>query len=301
MSTRNGKKEIEERIAVHVAILFRNINFTKNKITIHTNSGKGEDYPRMIFVMFTLARAYRCGFVTDHNGTIQVKLLELFWSLYDYSKNNLPLQEFIYVQLYGIRFLTSLGHSSQQIIKDFKDTDHSSIYTHPVSAYLYMSTYQESDELRKGYYFSEDIFLLCKQVFDCMLFSNRKEALLPFYFSELSYQREGVEDFMLEQAYIVIRHFFVTGYPSEIASSSGVAKCMEDFARREEEELFQVCVSFLAQRQLSRFTEYIPSSQVNDSEYLYTEDAYSQYVCLDTNAHLVHAYLTLYEKYEKIK
>lgn len=293
---KSGKQELQEHIARHVAILFRNINSTQHTITIHTNSSNGDDYPRMIFVVYTLARAYRCGFVTDSSGAIQEELVELFWKLYDHSKRTLSLREFIYVQLYGIRFLTSFGHSVQRIIEDFMDTDHSSIYTHPISAYLYMSTYQESDELRSMYHFSEDIFLLCKQVFDYMLFSNRKEALLPFYFAELSYQQERVENYMVEQAYVVVRHFFATGYPSETASSSGVAKCMEDFARRGDEDLFQVCVSFLEQRQLSRFTEYIPSSQIDDSEYLYTEDAYSQHVCLDTNAHLVHAYLTLYEK-----
>ena len=240
---------------------------------------------------------YTSGVLEDGNEQLRKDLLvKLFWNIYAKSTKECTQDDILYVLLYGMRFLEMVGDGTESLVKEFATKNHTSIYTHPISAYLFMSAYKECKELREGYSFSNEIFLQCKKVFDYMLFSDEIETSLPFYFAELSYHEDAVDAHITQEAYKAIGKMFAQGYLRQNVSASGVAKCMEDFARRGETTLFNECLSFLESRKLSRFKEYLHSTQESFAEDTFTEDAHSQYFCLDTQAHLVHAYLNLYEK-----
>ena len=286
----------QKELLTHIEILYHYCDFKNGKVAVHLNGKKGDDYPRMSFILFTLSRAYVCGFIKDTDGAKKAELVALFWSIYTTASTTLKENELLYVHLYGMRFLKNVGENYDTIIDDFKTKKYGSLYAYPVGAYLYMSTYIECEMLREKYAFSNEIFLQCKKMFDFLLYSNMKDTWLPFYFSDLSAHTEYVEAHILHKTYSVIEQKFEKGYLSDKSIfSSGVAKCMEDFARRGESKLLTDCFSFLETRKLASYKEYIHPDQKQYMEHLYTENESSQYVCLDTNAHLVHTYLNHYK------
>ena len=287
-----------EQVRRHASVLLSYVNFEDMTVAVHLNQKQVvKDYPRMVFLLFTLSRVYRA----DHAATtLQNKrreILIVFWAIYEYAKKNLEEKDFLYVVLYGMRFLNNLGESYQRLVSDFSSMRYAALYGYPVSAYLYLSTYQECEALRTGYDFSLEIMLQCKKAFDFWLFSNTKDALLPFHFSELSLHPEILEQELIVKASTVISQKFSEGYlRNDRTSSSGVAKCMEDFARRGLTDRLEECMNFLEGRRLSKFQNYLRPDQEKNADVLFTEDTSSQYVCLDTNAHLLHTYMNIYER-----
>lgn len=286
----------KEELHKHIEILWHYCDFKNNKVAVHLNLKREDDYPRMSFTLFTLSRAYSNGFVDDEDGDKKRSLLLLFWSIYDASGKVLNENDMLYVLLYGMRFLKNFGEDYNKLINDFENRKYGSIYAYPVCAYVYMSTYIECEVLRAKYPFSNEIFLQCKKMFDFLLYSNLRESSPPFHFSEMSLHTQYVEQHLVEKVDKVIRQKFENGYLGNSIATSGVTKCMEDFARRGEDELLKKCFSFLEKRSMSKYEKYMNPDQEKRMKYLYVENDLSQYVCLDTNAHLVHTYINLYEK-----
>jgi hypothetical protein len=195
-----------------------------------------------------------------------------------------------------MRFLNNLGQDYSELVESFKKGKYSELFTYPVLTYIYVSAYKECSKLKELFPFSESLFHEAMNVFDFLSFSNLNENYKPFHFAELSSWGLESEYNFLKKAYEIIENGFSENYPSPESSSSGVAKCMEDFARRGKIELFQRCESFIGHRKLSRFGEYISPDQEEISHLLYTENGHSQYICLDTNAHMLNAYINLYER-----
>ncbi len=292
----------KHKLHKHIEILYHYCDFKNGKVGVHLNGKKDDDYPRMSFILFTLSKAYAYGFIDDIDGHKKQELITLFWSIYSTASISLKESEMLYICLYGMRFLKNFNQEYTVILKDFETKKYGSLYAYPVSAYLYMSTYIECENLRKEYSFSKEIFLQCKKMFDFLLYSNMKETCLPFYFSELSAHALYVESHILQKANSVIQQKFEKGYLNDgNIFTSGVAKCMEDFARRGEFELLKSCFAFLEKRNVDKYKDYIHPYQKENIEYLYSENESSQYICLDTNAHLVHTYLNLWHLYEKTK
>ncbi len=286
----------DKKLLSHIDIIYKFCDFENGRITIHINGIKKDDYPRMAFNLFTLGRAYASGFIKDTDGKKKQELLSLFWRVYTYSQENEAWKDDIYVKLYGMRFLEQLGEDYSIVINDFRGKDYRSLYGNLVTAYIYMPTYLECSALRETYDYAEEIFLQCKEIFDFILYSNTEEEHPPFHFSELSACSGFVESHIQERAYKNIQRHFDNGYLNPLTGSSCIAKCMEDFARRGEDELLTKCFTFLEKRSTGRFINYIRSDYSTISQYLYTEKDDSQYICLDTNAHLIHTYINLYEK-----
>lgn len=282
-------------ITAHVEVLFSCFDNTSQSIAVHLNKEIGDDYPRMAFAAFTLARvAEKTTILTEDQ---KLKVYELYKNIYEESKMTLSQEYLLYVQLYGMRMLRCLKKPYDHLINDFRQCSYQSIYTYPVSMYVFMSTYKECELLRESYPFSKDIFDQCQKVFDFIISSNKRGSFLPFHFAELSLLKGYAEEGIIKRAKVLIEKQFGEGYLTQAVSASGVAKCMEDFTRRGDMKHFDQCREFLEKRSLARFSHYMRPTQAPYAHILFTEEEFSQYVCIDTNAHLIHTYLNLYEKY----
>jgi hypothetical protein len=292
-----SRETLVEAIHIHSAIIFSQINFKEAAIAIHLNINKRNDYPRMMLALFTLGRVYEHSLPCKEMKGREEDILKLFWDIFEKANKECEPHERIYVLLYGMRFLNAVKQPYGKLLDIFKTISYETLYAYPVSVYVYMSTYIECENLRQEYDFSKEIFAQCKKVFDFLLYTRERETFQPFYFSELSACKAYVESSLLTRAVYVSQELFDNGYLKNSSTRpSGVAKCMEDFARRGDMMRFDSCLSFLETRKLSRFSIYMSPDQASHKDFLFTEDEYSQHVCLDTNAHLVNAYLNLYEK-----
>jgi hypothetical protein len=214
---------LEKNIARQVSILFSYVNFDDMTVGIHLNSSLGKDYPRMMFILYTLSRAYATGHADHLLMSKQKEVLIVFWAIYEHAKKHLEEKDFMYVALYGMRFLNNFGESYQRLVSDFAAMNYSTLYGYPVSAYLYISAYKECEALRTGYDFSSEILSQCTKAFDFWLFSNVRASLLPFHFSELSFHAGLVPDELIERAHDVVVEKFSQGYlENEHTSSSGI-------------------------------------------------------------------------------
>lgn len=289
----NKNIDIKKEVLKNIDVLYSQIDFQNSKINIHINYEKGEDYPRMAFVLFSLSRAYKNKFLDQDK---KQELLKLFFRIYEQVKLSEDKSPFLFVMLYGMRMFKNLDEDYNFIIEDFKEQNYSPIYNNTIMASIFMSCFTECDKLRTGFDYSQEIFLQCKKIFDYIIFSNKSEDYEAFYFSELSTLEKSLPSYTLKATYKLIEEKFSTGYLQRNVSATGVAKCMEDFARRGESQLFNKCIKFLEQRKLSRFSEYLRPDQEVFKDNLFTENNDSQYICLDTNVHLLNTYLNIYEK-----
>ncbi len=286
-------KTLRSRIAREIGILDTFISVDPPAVSIHINKSSAPDYPRAMFVLFSLARASRFGFVPRERVAA---LRAVFWSLYDEAKvKGLP-KDMLYVDLYGMRFLAQLGDDATELIDSFAARPHANLFTYPVLTYIYVSAYLECKALRTTYPFSTNLFYESRKVFEYWLRSSDGAQYLPFHFSEVSAWTGHVDDTLLALAASRVERLFDAGYLSRTdISASGVAKCMEHFARRQSSARLGECEAFLAGRRLSRFGTFVRPDQAALAHSLFTERADSQYLCLDTSAHRLHAFCNLYE------
>lgn len=309
-----NEEKIISLILKEVEIILNFVDFDNKEIYIHLNNLKTKDYPRMFFVLFSISRAMQSKKLSESLGIkfgdLQIKVIPLFWRLYEKalaevcnSKSDKELHlskknDFRYVEIYAMRFLNNLKIDYSKVLDSFKKGDYSSIYSHPVSSYIFMSLYEESLDLKKLYPYTESVFINCQRVFDYILHSSRKKLFLPFHFAELS-NHKTVPDQLKQRACIVMNEGVDGLYLAEDGYSSGVAKCAEHYSRIGDFSRLNMCFIFLDKRRLSGNGEYISAHfNMNKlSDYLYKEVDFSQYVCLDTNAHLLNCYINLLENY----
>lgn len=290
----NGFLDILDQAKQEVDILWRFIDPSTPYIEIHINKKKMPDYARMMFVLSALARGVKHQIVTKEQKEV---LLDVFWKLYNKTENILSPTHMQYVDLYGMRFLNTLGEDYSVLTASFSGRGHQDLFTYPVLTYIFVSAYKECLLLRKQYPFATSLQYEAYKVLDWLLRSDEHVSYLPFHFAELSAWNDDSVLAIQKLAYEYIDHCFKGEYLTRPESTtSGVAKCMEDFARRGVTNRFEECEAFLLKRQLIRFKEYIRPDQKKIATHLYTENNDTQYICLDTNAHLLNAYINIHER-----
>ncbi len=284
-----------EEAQKHVKILWHFIDQKNAHIDIHINVKKREDYARSIFVLYTLGRASRYGLLSkEQMGQIE----RLFWRIYEKALIITPTPFIHYVILYGMRFLQILDIETKQerLIGTFRNqSTYADLFTYPVLTYIFISTYIECPTLKEHFPFTESLYHEGLKIFDFLLRTSEHVRYRPFHFAELSAWEGKISATLLSLAYANIENSF-DRYLLTGASSSGVAKCMEDFARRNLQDRLQQCKLLLEKRRLTKFGDYIRPDQTSFADMFYTEEPGKQYVCLDTCAHLIHMNLNLYDK-----
>ncbi len=279
--------------------ILSNIDFSNPKINIHIQ-GQGVqklDYPRMFFILCTLARASSTG----HFKIDRSKFIKLFWDLYKLAeaekiKSKIDFSNFRFVELYGMRALNFLKEDFSQLLESFKKGSYENIYSYPVTSYVFVTTFLEC-ELRKKYEYSSEIFNQSMKIFDYITYSSAKNNFLPFHFAELSLWENKFDkntDLLARDAGEIISSTFTT-YLNSQPSASGVAKCLEHFSRIGDLENYFKAFVFLNSRNIQKYKNYLNPDFLK-FENIFTENENSQYICLDTNAHIVHSLINLYEK-----
>lgn len=285
-----SKEYLEHRINENLEVILKNIDQDELNINIHFNGGTKNDFPRMFFTLFTLARTKMAGFT----GLSQSELVKFGDGLYEKMKaTDVHSVDMLTVQIYYMRMLGLLGQDISQVLRDFENGVYTDIYKHSVSMYLFMCLYVETG-LKDRWSYSETVFNNCLKNFDFMMYSSLKTSQSVFAFSELSALKGFVPEYLLEE----VTKFYKDLRSDEVVetSSSGIAKCLEHCGRVGDMVSFQKLIKVLDERKLANMKlEYFNPSLLSVGE-LYLETGRSQYISLDTNTHLVNAYLNLYER-----
>jgi hypothetical protein len=298
--SRPDQKELESLIKINVSIINSFINYKKGSISIHINSNIKEDYGRSAFTLFALSYAYKWSQEKEIdiglNKEDTSKLLVLYAEILSKSKKENISQkdnDILYVLIYGIRMMNALNLSYADLLEELSTHNLGQIYTYPVLTYIYMSMYKECD-LRHDK-FLESVFMSSSEVFEYIMSSNLKDKYLPFHFAELSYVDHKLGDMASR-----VMDSNIDNYLSLDANaySSGVAKCLEHYARVSDEKRVKKCLDFLDSRLLESYSEHIRPDLLKVSQHMYAETSESQYVCLDTNTHLMLSYINMYENYK---
>jgi hypothetical protein len=195
-----------------------------------------------------------------------------------------------------MRFLKELGEDMALCIDSFKERSYADLFTYPVTTYLFLSAYVQCPELREAYPFSTSLRDAAVANFDYLLFSQEKNRYRAFHFAELSQWKEEMPADLYAEAERVMNTFFVRDVADPRSYSSGIAKCMEHFSRKNDTEMLDAGFAFLKKRRISAYAQYLRPDLVPYAQDIFAETEYSQYINLDTSAHLVHTCLNLYEK-----
>ncbi len=279
------RESLYKLIDQEISLLFNFINFESSKIEIHINLPGEEDYARGAFTLFGLSMAYKSGFKNNIDIKSIINLFDKLHAKSLVSKNN----NHIYLILYGIRMRNNLGLDYQDLLEEFKKENMSTIYSYPVLTYIYMSAYKEC-KLMSEDKFLQSVYLQAHNTFEFIIYSSHKDKFLPFHFAELS----NIDEDLGVRADIIMREKFKFGYPDNSAYTSGVAKCLEHYTRAKDNAMIKRCVDFINTRSLSLNSEYLKPDLKANMNNLYRETNSSNYICLDTNTHLLLSYLNLY-------
>ncbi len=287
-------EEIVKNIEINKKVLF-SFSSVESLIKVHiNNNSKNPDYSRMAFIIFALSKLNKIGKLIEKEKKY---LQEIFEEIYKRSSERNNFTEHLFVCMYGMRLLNNLNLDYEYIIDEFlmREVKFSVLYTYPVTMYIYMATYKECEIFRKNFDYSEAIYNKCKLCFEFILNTDLKNKYLPYHFSELT-SHNFFDDETTKKFIDLINEKFNNNYLSYKSYSSGIAKCMEDFSRRNDHDAFNLCREYLNERRISKFKNYLSPMLCKYSEDIYFEQQSSQYVCLDTNAHLLISYINLYEK-----
>lgn len=281
------KNSLDTCIQQEIKVLCAQIDINTHAIAIHLNTNYRDDYPRMCFILFSLSNAYKHGYISEIQKN---QLVLLFWKIYSDSLVMLDAEQFEYVDLYGIRFLHNMSENLTRLIDHFSMQEYSRLYTDPIRMSIFMHAYEECPLLREKFTYSQAIYNTCCNTLHFILNSNIRNNYEPFYFAELQDLRM-LDSVTKQKAHHVILKKFKDHYLQEQATSSGAASCLEHFVQVPDSSILEDIFLFLSQRKLSHFGVYIRAEYIENSTVLITENTDSQYVCLDTHAHLLNAYL----------
>lgn len=286
-----NKYFLKQKISEQIGFIFTQINFAEPSINIHLNKPSKPDYTRMFFILFSLSRVYKYGLLTDNKD----KVVKLFYDLFAKSKEVLQTELMRYVELYGQRFLNNLNIEDEICINSFKNGEYASLYKYPVITYVFLSAFFECD-LKQKYLFSESLKNAGLANIDYLLFSENRDSKMAFHFSEISAWKGFIPDYLLGEGVKATGELFERDAKNDMSSSSGIAKVLEHFARIDDVANFEKGLQFLEKRIYKRFGNFMNPKFANFSDKIYTENSDSQYICLDTSAHLLNAYINFYEK-----
>jgi hypothetical protein len=284
---------IVTEIATHLAYIIHRYTPESKTFQIHMYGSSAPDYPRMAFTYYTLARTLASRLILN-NPLSRQQILDGYAQIFTLSARTDSLRDQRYAQLYGMRLHELLNEPYTHIIDAFIIGSYASLFSYPVATYVFLSTYFECPALRDTYPFADSLKNTALSAVDHLLFSNELDTLRAFHVSEISAWQHSVPPHLYARALDVMRIKFAHDTCDSTASSSGLAKSLEHFARIGDTDSVALGMRALASRRLSTFV-YRNPTLTKHVDTIYAETPASQHSHLDTSAHLIHMYLNLYE------
>lgn len=267
--------------------------FGKSGVQIHFDGGEmnKKDFPRNFYTFFTLSRLWK-------NGLGNVDKLEIgniMQKVFDEMQLQNSSEGLWFVCGYGLRACENFKNAElkKKLLEVFKGLDFKDLYKSFVAMYVFMSTYHEVEEVRQDK-FLESVYFTCLKVFEVQFYKVGVKYP-PFYFSEFSYFPKSTPAYLWEDVQKYVKDNFNNIYLTGNLASSGIAKTMEHFANVGDVEGFNLGLKFLEQRKY-KYIFGFKNTNLPNVECIYTEYSNSLYVMLDTNLHLLNAYINFYEK-----
>jgi hypothetical protein len=278
-------KEIADNIDLQVQVIINNIDFANSKVRVHQFSGDDkEDLARSAYVVFSLARA----------GTLNTQVLFQLSRLVEKLEKRI-LQDFsnqgIVALCYLLRYKKISGLNMEKNLEFLEQQDLQSIFAHPVSMYVFVSTVHELGLSESSYLSS--IKNECLKNFEYLLFSGLVDSLPIFSLAEVNYWKDFLQLHFYQQSqkYLLSRLQVLDQDSIKKIASSGLGKCLEFLAFEKNEPAREITTKI--------FTELDTRSVEGPFKNMYFENWDSGYINLDTNVHLLHYYLNLKNSYAK--
>jgi hypothetical protein len=281
-----SKVELENRIAEQVRCLTFAMGRTPGQLQVFFHNEKNPDYARMLFCAFTLARLHRA---LPHLSPPKSALIHLVTNVYTKAgvSGRSPS-----LCLYAMRALQALEADYGYVLEDFLQLDHAPIFTYPVTMYICISAGFECPLFLENT-FARSLHNHALATLDFVLHTENTNWN-PFQFAEVSAWHGKVPPSLECAALSYMDTHYPTTFISKNASSSGIAKCLEHFARVRDYTALELGLKTLSERKLMHHTFIDPLLQPL-AHLLSTETLGSQELCMDTSAHLINTYLYLYE------
>lgn len=293
---------LEDSIRRQIRALLQNIDVDRNAIQVHFFSGsRNEDLTRSVFTLLALAKALVFLNVSE---ILQLKnLVKVF--------ENKIFTNFEPTNILAVVYLIRLKNILEQDLKgnlEFLENQELNIlYTHPVSMYVFVSMVHELKLEKTSYLFS--IRNECLKIFEYLLFSGDIDSKLLFSLAEINYWQNDLpenQEFLKEgNKYLINR---LGREDLKNISSSGLTKCLEFVSLLGQENanmkkfLMGKILLELENRRVKNIPKNIQNINFRDkfkNENMYIENYGNAHICLDSNSHLLLAYLNSYSTYEK--
>jgi hypothetical protein len=178
-----------------------------------------------------------------------------------------------------------------KILEKFRVTDLSKINTYPVLGYLYVNAFNELGlENQDNIY--KDIYLKSIRYFDYLLFTLNASTEPLFFISEITAWK-NTPMYLQNEASSQMNRYIEKNLNSKY-SSSGIAKCLEHFGRVKDVNNFHKVTKYLETRKPNMQNKFIDHF-FKKYKTVYFENTESSLVSIDINAHLILAYINMYE------
>jgi hypothetical protein len=289
-----NRSDLDKLMQKHVAFILQNINFESASVHVHINGKRGVDLPRAAFILYALSNVLASGHAPQSLRTVQNELVTLFWKLFQESERVLSDRNKMFMQLYGMRFLKNLGEDYSVCVDAFSRNTYEHLFTYPVQTYVFISACHECPEFIKKFPYTKALLQAAYDTFDFWLHTDAGNALHAFHFSEISAWDGTVPHSIQTSAAHRMNTLFLSDIEAGAVHASGIAKCMEHWARVGDVDMFERGMQKLQSRSIAAYSAYLHPAFERFADILYTETDASQYVCLDTSGHLINAYTYLY-------
>lgn len=291
------RTEFDEYIKVQTAFILQSIDFDAASIRIHLHGGASRDLPRSAFILYTLGRLIRSGHAPSILTEKRDHLVLLYNRILSAALKTDSVRNIQFVQLYGMRFLHALNHDVTETVAGF--AEHKSfahLFTYPVTTYVFVSAYYECQQLREQFPFAESLHGAALDTLDYVLSSKAGDTYRAFHFAEISAWHHRAPHALIQKAHARMLAQYSEDIQAGRMYASGIAKCLEHWARMKDTHAFARGFEALNARRMSAYKTYLHPEFEKFADSIFSETNTSQYVCLDTSAHLIHAYLNLYEQ-----
>jgi hypothetical protein len=289
-----NRPDLDELMQKQIAFILQNINFESATVHVHINGKRGADLPRAAFILYALSNVLASGHAPQSLHEKRNELVTLFWKLFQESERAQSDRNKMFMQLYGMRFLKNLGEDYSACVDAFSRITYEHLFTYPVQTYVFISACHECPELIRKFPYAAALLQGAYDTFDFWLHTDAGDTMHAFHFSEISAWRGAAPEYVYESAARRMSVQFLTDIERGAVHASGIAKCMEHWARVGDMSMFERGMQALQSRSITVYSSYLHPAFEQFTDILYTETDASQYVCLDTSGHLINAYTSLY-------
>ncbi len=280
-----SKEVCRELVQKYTQCLLFSASHTARGFQVYFNGPEAPDHARMMFLAYTLARVF---VRFPEMALAREELLSRIDSIQ--SDASTPLAR-LYTSMYGMRARTLLREPIDDLMNDFLALDHAHLFEYPVTMYVLVSTGFENKKFLE-HPFALSLHTHAITVLDFTLRDSR-QSWNPFCFAEVSAWEGMVHPSLTTLARESMRTNFIKN-ATDVVTASGIAKCLEHFARVHDAETFLRGVEILTARSLEHYSFLDPRLQLYASV-LFSEYPRDQRVCMDTAAHMIHSYLNIYD------